>query len=152
MKNKKIVLFNFLLDIFLFCVFLFLVLGNLYVSFFIPGYCIDLLNFIALEFFNEKRFYVLARGIGTGLYVFAATLFALCAMTIYGIFCYWLYSKRQGWKYFLIIFAIFVAYFFIFCQVFPNYRLMMLLFHFPIFWLTYIEIILLYRIRDKLLK
>lgn len=143
--NKKQVV-----SIILFLLFILLTCINFIVGGLTSKYSYDSLNFIALEFFNEERFYVCARGIGTILYFQYLAYFFLGFVFIYSIFCYWLYSKYQGWKFFLIISNIFVVYFLLLrLFVFKAYKLHTLLLHFPAFWLMYIEIILLYRIRNK---
>lgn len=146
MKNNK---FIFLFDTLLFCIFLFLVFGNFFIGILISESSIKLLNFIALEFFNEERFYVYAKGIGTGLYFFYLICFSFCIVVIYSAFCYGLYSKYKGINFFLIAILSFMVYFFLLCLKFSLYKLATFLLHFPAFWLMYIEIILLYRIRNK---
>lgn len=146
MKNK---IFDFLFESFLLCVLLLLMFGNFYISALITDWGIKLLNFIALEWFNEERFYVYARGIGTGLYLAGVGVISLFAMSLYSLVCYGLYNKYQGIQFFLIIFTIFIIYFFVLCLSFPSYRLANLLLNFSAFCLMYIEIILLYRIKNK---
>lgn len=147
MKNKLIA---FLFEFFLLCVLLLLMFGNFYISALITDCGIKFLNFIALEWFNEERFYVYARGVGTGLYVVGVTVVSLFAMSLYGLVCYRLYSKYQGIQFFLIIFTIFTIYFFVLCLNFPYYNLANLLLNFSAFCLMYIEIILLYHIKSKI--
>jgi len=152
MKNNKIVLFNVFLNIFFFCIFLLLVRSNFYIGSLVMVNGIDLLNFIALEFFNKERFYVIARGMIGGWHFFNLLLYSFIATPIYSIFCYGIYSKFKGIKFFLIAIITFVIYLFIVCQIFSSYRLATLLYYFPIFLLTYIEVIILYRTKNKLLK
>ncbi|EGD0127162.1 hypothetical protein R9R78_001925 [Campylobacter coli] len=146
MKNK---IFDFLFESFLLCILLLLMFGNFYISALIADWGIKLLNFIALEWFNEERFYVYARGIGIGLYLAGVVVISLFAMSLYSLVCYGLYNKYQGIQFFLIIFTIFIIYFFVLCLSFPSYRLANLLLNFSAFCLMYIEIILLYRIKNK---
>ena len=146
MKNK---IFAFLFETFLLCVLLLLMYGNFHISVLTTDYGVKLLNFIALECFNEERFYVYARGIGTGLYLAGVAVVSIFAMSLYSLVCYGLYNKYQGIQFFLIIFTIFIIYFFVLCLSFPSYRLANLLLNFSAFCLMYIEIILLYRIKNK---
>lgn len=135
---------------YLFLLFLLLIPINFFGSMFVVAYGIDLLNFIALEFFNEKDFYVFKQKSGSaamyGLYFINIGLWLFLA---YSLFCYWLYSKYQGVKFFLIISAIFVAYFLYFILNFSSYRLANFLLHFIPFCLMYVEIILLYKSKVK---
>lgn len=134
----------------LFLTFLFLILINFIVGLLVANYGIVFINFIAFRLFNEIDLYVYRNtGAIFGLYMSHLINIAFWSLFMYSIFCYYLYIKYQDTKFFLIIFVIFVAYCVIFCLVFSSYRLVSLLLHFTTFWLMYIEIILLYRIKSK---
>ena len=136
----------------LFVAFLFLILSNFITGMLVAHYGIKLFDFIALEFFNIEMFYwdksVFTR---YAMYLYFESLldFSIWLVPLYSILCYWLYNKYQGIQFFLIIFTIFIIYFFVLCLSFPSYRLANLLLNFSAFCLMYIEIILLYRIKNK---
>ena len=137
----------------LFVAFLFLILSNFIAGMLVAHYGIKLFDFIALEFFDIEMFYwdksVFTR---YAMYLYFESLldFSIWLVPLYSILCYWLYNKYQGLKYFLIIFAVFIAYFFLLCFfVIWIYKLNTFLMHFSAFCLMYIEIILLYRIKNK---
>ena len=137
----------------LFLVFLFLIFVNFVIGIIIAEYGIKLFDFITFTFFNVERSYW-DKAIFTqyAMYLYFKSLldFSIWLMPLYSLFCYWLYSKYQGIKFFLIIFAVFVAYFFLLCFfVIWIYKLNTFLMHFSAFCLMYIEIILLYRIKGK---
>lgn len=130
--------------------FVFLIFVNFVVGLLVADYGIKLLNFIALELFNKKDFYVFdTRYGGFGIFIQCSITTAFCFLLVYSFFCYLLYSKYQGINFLLIIFTIFIIYFFLFCLFFQRHRLFSFLIHFTPFCLMYIEIILLYRIKNK---
>ena len=130
--------------------FVFLIFVHFVVGVLVADYGIKLLNFIALELFNKKDFYVFdTRNSGFGIFMQYSITTAFCLLFTYNILCYWLYDKYQGIKFFPMISAIFVAYFCVFCLFFRAYRFFSFLIHFTPFCLMYIEIILLYRIKNK---
>ena len=143
-KNLKGNIVDFLSDFSLPIILVFLVCVNFYISVFVSDYGIDLLNSMALKWFDEKRFYEYTVGA-----TISVILCSFIFVVFYSLCCYWWYRKYQGAKYLLIIFAVFVVYFFCFILHFSSYRLLSFLMHFTNFCLMYIEIILLYRIKNK---
>lgn len=130
--------------------FVFLIFVNFVIGMLVADYGVKLLNFIAFEWFGKERFYVYARGYEIAIYAQSLLNFSIWLIPLYSMICYWLYDKYQGIKYFLIIFAIFVVYFFLLCFfVIWIYKLNTFLMHFSAFCLMYVEIILLYRIKGK---
>lgn len=106
--NKKSIL--------LFLSFLFLVSINFIIGLLVADYGIKLLNFISLECFNKKDFYMFdTRNSGFGVFIWYSITTTFWLLFIYSILCYWLYSKYRGIKYFLIILVIFIIYFYLFC-------------------------------------
>ena len=99
--------------------FVFLIFVNFVVGLLVADYGFKLLNFIALELFNKKDFYVFdTRNSGFGIFMQYSITTAFWLLFIYNVLCYWLYDKYQGIKFFLMISAIFVAYFCVFCLFF----------------------------------
>ena len=83
MRNKPIA---FLIEVFLLCILLLCMYGNFCLSAITTDYVIKLLNFIAFEWFGKERFYIYARGIGTGLYHAGSVVIGLFAMSLYSLF------------------------------------------------------------------
>ena len=140
-------------SIVLFLVFLFLIFVNFVMGALIAEYGIKLLDFITFTFFNVEGSYW-DKSVFTqyAMYLYFESLldFSIWLVPLYSILCYWLYNKYQGLKYFLIIVSIFIVYFFCLCFfVIWIYKLNTFLMHFSAFCLMYMEIILLYRIKNK---
>lgn len=131
----------------LFCMFLFLIPINFILGLLVVDYGREFLNFVALEFFNQEKFYVYESNAMFGMLMSNLLEFSFCIIFIYSIFCYWLYNKYRGAKFFLTSFCIFIIYFFIFCLIFNAYRLISFFMHFTQFCLMYIEIIMFYRLK-----
>lgn len=131
--------------------FVFLIFVNLIVGLLVADYGIKLLNFIALELFNKKDFYVFdTRNSGFGIFMQYLITITFCLLLIYSFFWYLLYNKYQGIKFFFDYFCYFYNLFF--CLFFRVYRFSNFLIHFTPFCLMYIEIILLYRIKKSLIS
>lgn len=127
--------------------FLFLVFMNFITGILVATYGREFLNFIALECFGKEKFYVYDKDAIFGMYMSYLIEFSFCIIFIYSIFCYWLYNKYRGAKFFLTSFCIFIIYFFIFCLIFNAYKLISFLMHFTPLCLMYVEIIIFYRFK-----
>lgn len=72
--------------------FVFLIFVHFVVGLLVADYGIKLLNFIALELFNKKDFYVFdTRNSGFGIFIQYSITTAFCLLFTHNVLCYWLY-------------------------------------------------------------
>lgn len=139
----------------IFCLFMCLVFVNYIISVIAIEYFIEAINFIALEIFNEKRFYVYdTRNPGFGMYMWFALQLSFWIVFIFSVFCYWFYRRHRdnNIRFFIIIFIAFLVYFLMFSFICNSYRLSFFVLHFTSFVLMYVEIVSLYYLIDKYAK
>lgn len=133
------ILLLILLEVFLFCIFLLLVSGNF------------LMGLGALECASRMYDYSHS-GVGAGLHYAFLMFFSIPVVLIYSIFHYGIYRKYRGRKFFYIALISFVIIFFSLCIEFPTYRQATFSMYSVMFGLMCMEIVALYRLRNKCLE
>ncbi len=128
-----------LLEVFLFCIFLLLVSGNF------------LVGLSVLEYASRMYDYSYS-GVGPRAHYTLLMFYSIPVVLIYSIFHYGIYRKYRGRKFFYIALISFVVIFFSLCIEFPVYRRATFSMHSVIFGLMCMEIVALYRLRNKWLE